>query len=142
MEPRDVEGVMAVQATCPEIAQWTVWDYERVAQEEMGGWVAEDEGEVLGFIVARRLSSDLEILNFAVRSEARKKGFGSALFKAVLDWGKSFEAENALLEVRASNIEAIRFYEARDFRATGRRPRYYVAPVEDALLLTAQISAE
>ena len=142
MELHDVEGILAVQAACPEIAQWTLWDYERVAQDEMGGWVAEQEGNIVGFIVARRVSSDMEILNFAVHDKVRRRGIGSALFNEAIDWGKSFGAEDALLEVRASNTEAIEFYERRDFRVTGRRPRYYVAPIEDALLLTAQLSAE
>ena len=84
LESRDVEDILAIQAACPEIAQWTAWDYDRVARGEMAGWVATEnlrvgsevaagasvEGgvEVAGFLVARRVSSDLEILNFAVES--------------------------------------------------------------------------
>ena len=39
MEPRDVEAILEIQCTCPEIAQWTMWDYERVTRGEMPGWV-------------------------------------------------------------------------------------------------------
>ena len=46
-----------------------------------------------------------------------------------------------MLEVRASNIAALRFYEHHSFEIAGRRPRYYTAPVEDALLLTATLKS-
>ena len=141
LELRDIEDVLAIQAASPEIAQWSLWDYDRVARGEMAGWVTESErGEIAGFIVARRVANDLEILNFAVRPMARRQGIGAALLSEALRWGSAFSAVQAFLEVRASNLAAIRFYEQHKFQVTGRRPRYYTAPIEDALVLSAQIS--
>jgi [ribosomal protein S18]-alanine N-acetyltransferase len=156
LESRDVEAILTIQAACPEIAQWTAWDYDRVARGEMAGWVAtensnaEAEGpgavagdevaEVAGFLVARRLSSELEILNFAVESEWRRCGIGAKLLGAALQWAQAFQATRAILEVRASNLAALRFYASHKFEVVGRRPRYYTAPVEDALLLTAPLT--
>ena len=155
LESRDVEAILAIQAACPEIAQWTAWDYDRVARGEMAGWVATEnlrvgsevaagasvEGGVgvAGFLVARRVTSDLEILNFAVESDWRRCGIGAALLSAALKWAQTFEATHAILEVRASNLAALRFYTRHKFEVVGRRPRYYTAPVEDALLLTAAL---
>jgi ribosomal-protein-alanine N-acetyltransferase len=141
MEARDTAAVMAIQSACPEIAQWTLRDYSRVAETEMAGWVAEDadaaESLVNGFIVARRVASDLEVLNFAVLPELRRRGVGAALLEAAMAWGASFAAEKIFLEVRVSNLAAIRFYERHGFKVTGRRQRYYTAPIEDALVLAA-----
>jgi ribosomal-protein-alanine acetyltransferase len=154
-----VEAILAIQAACPEIAQWTAWDYDRVARGEMAGWVAtqdsnvgaeiadEDAAELIGkgdvdvagFLVARRLSTELEILNFAVESDWRRCGIGAELLTAALQWAQTFQATQAILEVRASNLAALRFYERHKFEVVGRRPRYYTAPVEDALLLTAPL---
>ena len=159
LESRDVEAILAIQAACPEIAQWTAWDYDRVARGEMAGWVATENSnvgvdaaaavagaavtefaaEVAGFLVARRLSSELEILNFAVESEWRRCGIGAALLTEALQWAETLQATQAILEVRASNLAALRFYERHKFEVVGRRPRYYTAPVEDALLLTAPL---
>jgi [ribosomal protein S18]-alanine N-acetyltransferase len=140
LDPRDIEDVLAIQAACLEIARWTLWDYERVARGEMAGWVAEnDGGEILGFIVGRRVAVDLEILNFAVRPIARRQGVGGALLEELLRWAKSFEAQQVFLEVRESNLGALRFYERHDFKVTGRRPRYYTAPIENALVLSASL---
>jgi [ribosomal protein S18]-alanine N-acetyltransferase len=141
LNDRDIEDVLAIQASSPEIARWTLWDYERVARGEMSGWVAEAEGgEVSGFLVARRIASDLEILNFAVRSGARRQGVGGALLDEAMRWAKTFEAQQAFLEVRVSNLAALRFYERHNFQVTGRRPRYYTEPIEDGLVLSATLS--
>ena len=141
LELRDIEDVLAIQAASPEIAQWSLWDYDRVARGEMAGWVTESEnGEIAGFIVARRIANDLEILNFAVRPTARRQGIGAALLGETLRWGSAFSAEQAFLEVRTSNLAALRFYEQHKFQVTGRRPNYYTAPIEDALVLSAQIT--
>jgi ribosomal-protein-alanine N-acetyltransferase len=159
LESRDVEAILEIQAACPEIAQWTAWDYDRVARGEMAGWVAtensevgvgsageitaeltaEVDGELAGFLIARRLSSELEILNFAVDLDWRRCGIGAQLLGAALQWAQTFQATQALLEVRASNLAALRFYERHKFEVVGRRARYYTAPVEDALLLTAPL---
>jgi ribosomal-protein-alanine acetyltransferase len=143
MEARDTAAVLSIQAACPEIAQWTLRDYARVAEGEMAGWVADRADSaatgvaLTGFIVARRVASDLEILNFAVAPEDRRRGVGEALFGAAVAWGATFGAEKTFLEVRVSNLVAIRFYERHGFEVTGRRPRYYTAPIEDALVLAA-----
>jgi [ribosomal protein S18]-alanine N-acetyltransferase len=138
IETRDLPFIMAIQSACPEIAQWTTRDYARVVQGDMTGWVAEEKSEVAGFIVARRVASDLEILNFAVRPDCRKRGIGTALLREALAWGETFHGEKAFLEVRSSNLAALRFYEHSGFEVTGRRPHYYSAPIEDALVLTAR----
>lgn len=141
LNDRDIEDVLAIQASSPEIARWTLWDYERVAHGEMSGWVAETEGgEIAGFLVARRIATDLEILNFAVRPSARRQGVGGSLLAEAMQWAKGFGAQQAFLEVRVSNLAALRFYERHNFQVTGRRPRYYTEPIEDGLVLSATLS--
>jgi [ribosomal protein S18]-alanine N-acetyltransferase len=141
IESRDIGTILAIQQASPEVAQWTGRDYARVVEGEMAGWVAEENSGIAGFLTARRAASDLEILNFAVLANARRRGLGKSLLREAVAWSKAFHAENAFLEVRASNSPALRFYERYGFRLAGRRPRYYAAPVEDALLLTADIAA-
>lgn len=99
----------------------------------------EEESSVLGFLVARRVVNEIEILNFAVSPEARGRGIGAMLLRETLTWGETFGAAQVILEVRASNSAALRFYERHNFRIVGRRERYYSEPAEDALLLTANL---
>jgi ribosomal-protein-alanine N-acetyltransferase len=102
--------------------------------------VAEDERGIAGFVVARQLVGETEILNFAVRADSRRKGTGTALLQQALERSKSFGAETVILEVRASNLAAIRFYERHGFVVAGKRPRCYTAPIEDALLLNLSVA--
>jgi [ribosomal protein S18]-alanine N-acetyltransferase len=139
MQARDLPEVLSIQSVCPEIAQWTSRDYTGVTDGSLAGWIAEEEDGLWGFIVARRVASDLEILNFAVRPERRHRGVGAALLRETTILGSMFAAERAFLEVRISNLAAIRFYERNGFEVTGRRLRYYSAPIEDALVLTASL---
>ena len=77
LELRDIEDVLAIQSASPEIAQWNLWDYDRVARGAMAGWVAEiDAGEMAGFLVARLVAREFEILNFAVRP---RRGAGESV---------------------------------------------------------------
>jgi ribosomal-protein-alanine N-acetyltransferase len=139
IESRDIESILAIQADCPEIAQWSAWDYERVARGEMTGWICEEDLILAGFLVARRVDVGLEILNFAVRPGARLKGMGSALLRQAIEWSELFAAEHVFLEVRSSNLTALRFYQTHNFQVTGTRPGYYAAPIESAILLTASV---
>jgi [ribosomal protein S18]-alanine N-acetyltransferase len=102
--------------------------------------VAEDGLEIKGFIVARHVGSEIEILNFAVPPQARRQGFGAALLGKALEWGRTIHSRRAILEVRESNLEALRFYERHNFQVTGRRLRYYTSPIEDALVLAAPLT--
>jgi ribosomal-protein-alanine N-acetyltransferase len=140
VEEGDVEAILEIQSACQEIAQWTAGDYDRVARGEMAGWVIEERASVLGFLVARRVVNEIEILNFAVSPGARGRGVGAMLLREALTWGKDFGAVQAILEVRASNGAALRFYERHNFQTVGRRARYYNEPTEDALLLAAKLA--
>jgi [ribosomal protein S18]-alanine N-acetyltransferase len=141
IESRDIEAILAIQQASPEVAQWTARDYARVAAGDMAGWMAEEDTGGVGFLAARRVATDLEILNFAVRIDARRRGLGTLLLREALAWGRTFRAQKALLEVRASNQAALHFYERHGFQRTGRRVHYYAAPIEDALLLTAEMAS-
>jgi [ribosomal protein S18]-alanine N-acetyltransferase len=131
----DVQAVLALQSACREIAQWGAADYERVALGEMAGWVAGEGDGITGFLAARSLGQETEILNLAVQANARRRGVGKALLEEAVNWSRSLGAKRVMLEVRASNAFALRFYERHGFRMVGRRPRYYANPIEDALLL-------
>jgi [ribosomal protein S18]-alanine N-acetyltransferase len=135
LDLRDIPEVLAVQRACPEVAQWSAPDYERAATGAIAGWVAEDGAGIAGFLMARSLLGESEILNFAVRPDARRHGIGSMLLGQAMEWSRSVRAVRVMLEVRASNVAAQAFYRRHGFRVAGRRGSYYANPAEDALLL-------
>jgi ribosomal-protein-alanine N-acetyltransferase len=97
--------------------------------------VAELEGRVAGFVLYRIVVGEGEILNLAVAAEARRRGVGRALLKAVLPLAELWH-----LEMRESNAAARALYAGCGFDEVGRRKGYY-ADGETAVLLTFQQSS-
>lgn len=95
--------------------------------------------QIAGYIVARQAANELHINNVAVRVEYRRRGLGSALLTRILEEGQRMDAAAAFLEVRAGNSLAQALYEKCGFRGVGRRRSYYSAPLEDALIMSAQL---
>ena len=94
---------------------------------------------IAGYIVARLAANELHINNVAVRMEYRGRGIGSALLMRILEQGQHLDAAAAFLEVRAGNSLAQALYQKCGFRGVGRRRNYYSAPLEDALVMIAQL---
>jgi ribosomal-protein-alanine N-acetyltransferase len=141
--PSDADAILAIQAESPQTAQWSRSAYESLTQQQATGWVAETaDRSISGFLTGRQVGGDMEILNFAVRPAARRQRVGTLLLDKLLARAREMAVENVYLEVRASNDVARKFYERQGFIETGRRPRYYSAPVEDAVLLTLSLSSK
>jgi ribosomal-protein-alanine N-acetyltransferase len=96
----------------------------------------EGESGVEGYVIAREIAGEAEILNLAVVPELRRGGLGARLLDAALAALVGRGATRVWLEVRESNAAAQVLYARRGFSTAGRRPRYYRAPVEDALVLS------
>jgi [ribosomal protein S18]-alanine N-acetyltransferase len=97
------------------------------------------DGQVLGFAIASLILPEAELENIAVAPDARRRGVGRRLFEAVVDQIRSRGARELRLEVRASNHNAIRFYQSLGFESTGRRPAYYTETKEDAILMSLSL---
>jgi tRNA threonylcarbamoyladenosine biosynthesis protein TsaB len=92
-------------------------------------------GIVVGFLVASLLPPQAELETIAVAAAAQRRGLGRQLFAALASELGTALVTEVLLEVRASNHPALGLYRRLGFVETGRRPRYYHDPVEDAVLM-------
>ncbi|MGE0450772.1 MAG: ribosomal protein S18-alanine N-acetyltransferase [Vicinamibacterales bacterium] len=92
-------------------------------------------GEPVGFCAVWRVLDELHINNLAVLPEHRRGGAASALLTRVLSDAAARGAHRATLEVRASNVAALKLYERFGFTVTAVRRGYYSHPEEDALVL-------
>jgi len=123
----DLEAIRAIQNASSEAAQWEVSEY---LQYDLR--VAERAGRVAGFLVSRTLApGECEILNLAVAPECRRKGVAHALVRACL--GEL--SGDIILEVRASNEAAQKFYKSVGFQEVTIRSQYYSSPVESAIVM-------
>ncbi len=87
------------------------------------------------YIHYRIVGDEAELLRIGVLPEARKRGQGSALLRAMLEDLEKEKVRRCFLEVRCSNHAAISLYRKFGFQESGRRKAYYNKPVEDALLM-------
>jgi ribosomal-protein-alanine N-acetyltransferase len=76
------------------------------------------DGDLLGYMIISRYVDAWHVMNIAVAPQARRQGVATML-----------------LEVRVSNLEAIRLYERIGFRQRGVRRGYYTDNREDALIM-------
>ncbi|MDP9097265.1 MAG: GNAT family N-acetyltransferase [Pseudomonadota bacterium] len=93
-----------------------------------------------GFILARSVADEAEILTLAVDPAAQRGGIGRALLTHAVDAAASRGAGAMFLEVAETNEAARALYAACGFREVGRRQRYYAGGI-DALVLRALISS-
>jgi len=87
-----------------------------------------------GFVLARAVADEAEILTLAVLPQLRRQGLGGALLGAAMREATARGAASLFLEVAESNHAARRLYTAAGAATLGRRPGYY-ASLGDALLL-------
>jgi ribosomal-protein-alanine N-acetyltransferase len=117
------------------------WDAEAfwrlLALRGAFGYVGWYEDAAAGFILARDLGEEAEILTFGVLPEMRRAGIARALLDAVIAEAGRGGVGSLVLEVAADNGAARLLYKSAGFARVGRRPRYYSRGQEavDALIL-------
>lgn len=116
---------------------WSRGSFQREISENTYAYyfVAELEGKVLAYIGAWIVTDELHITNLAIKKEYRKMGLAQKLIDYIVDFSVEEECKRATLEVRVSNLPAIKLYEKKGFVAVGTRPKYYSNDNEDALIM-------
>ncbi len=98
-----------------------------------------DTPRLLGYLISTHIAGESELLRIGVDPEHRGLGNGSLLMRAFVQECEEGECPEAFLEVRASNVSAIRLYEKFGFTAVGKRKNYYHDPEEDACLMAGKM---
>jgi ribosomal-protein-alanine N-acetyltransferase len=78
----------------------------------------------------------------AVARLVQRQGLGRRLLHEALAAAGQRGCREMFLEVRASNDAAMRLYSSCGFEAVGRRVRYYVRPIEDAVVMKRALRVE
>jgi ribosomal-protein-alanine N-acetyltransferase len=121
---------------------WTrqMFVQELTAQPLSKSYVLRTDGEaVAAFCTCWIVLDELHINTVAVRPALRQRGFARRLLEHVLRDAAERGATRAFLEVRRSNVAAVRLYQNLGFSTQAVRSAYYTNPVEDALLLARQL---
>ena len=130
MTAADVADIAALERLCFSAP----WSENSIAEELETGFslwlVAQLDGAFAGYVGAQLVPPEADM---------RRRGTAQALLQAVQERLAARGIGSLTLEVRASNLPAQRLYTAAGFACIGRRPNYYLAPREDALILRKEL---
>ena len=121
-ELSDLKAIKAIEA----LSFPKPWAENQIEDEIRGHWalVAED-GSVMGYLFGRQVADEFEVLSLAVDPGKRGKGTAQALLAEALRLASEGGVKKVFLEVRESNLGAIRLYSKAGFRKSGMRKSYY-----------------
>jgi ribosomal-protein-alanine N-acetyltransferase len=97
--------------------------------------VARNGRLLAGYMVAWFVYDEAHLGNIAVRPELRRQGVATRLMQELLREAEARSVKRITLEVRVSNIDAIRIYRGFGFKAISIRRCYYVDNREDAFVM-------
>ena len=139
VEPMREEDIPLVQAIEREIflTPWPRNAYHReLSQNRQACYlVLRHDDEVVGYGGLWKVGDEAHVTTIGVRRSDQGRGFGRALFGALVLRSYALGARWITLEVRVSNEHAIRLYEAFNFKCIGRRRAYYTDNSEDAVIM-------
>ena len=93
--------------------------------------------ELVGYAFMLIGVNESHLLNLSVAPEQQRKGYAERLLQHMAYISRYWHCKKMLLEVRISNLPAIRLYEKAGFEYIGRRKNYYRYDgiQEDALVM-------
>lgn len=114
--------------------------HDYLNDRNMGVYLLEDNGLVLGYLILRFETEEGEIDEIAVRKEEEGKGLGTLMLKESTEIFLRRGIEKVFLEVRKKNEKAIHLYEKNGFVLYRTRKNYYAD--DDALCYVKELNHE
>lgn len=135
MKPEHVPQVARLEQQC-FADPWSERSVGSELENPLSLWLVALEGEqVVGYVGSQTVLEETDMMNIAVSADFRRKGIARALIEALVEKLREKGSRCLTLEVRISNIPALRLYEYMGFSQVGLRKNYYRNPKEDACIL-------
>lgn len=136
MEPQDVDGVIAIEEKAYGDHHWSKESFLNEINNELARYYSVfKNGELIGYAGCWHILDEAHITNIAIATEHRRKKYGEALLKRIIDDCYLEKIKYITLEVRVSNTAAINLYTKYGFSSFGTRKGYYQDNNEDALIM-------
>lgn len=97
--------------------------------------VAERKGKIIGYCGTYMVLKQGNITNFVIAEKSRKRGIGRKMIFELFSMLKEKGIVDVTLEVRESNIPAIKLYKSAGFKKVGIRKNFYTRPQENAVIM-------
>lgn len=99
-----------------------------------------DGEDIIGYGGYWKVLDEGQVTNIAISPAWRGQGYGRQVVAAMLALAKGEGCTTMLLEVRVSNIPALRLYKTLGFTVLSVRNAYYSEPVEDAYVMQCDLT--
>lgn len=135
LDEASLDDVAALEAGSMGTDAWSASLFAgELGMRERTWWIAEVDGQLVGYAGGLVAGDDLQILKVATDPAHRRQGIARTLLAHIAEDARNLAASTCSLEVRASNSGAQAFYESLGLEPVGKRPRYY-SDGEDAVIM-------
>lgn len=127
-EPSDLPRLSEIDQACfaPGIAYSCEELARFIGHRSSRTWVAEEDGRIVGFVVAGRQPVRVgHIITIDILEGFRRRGIGKKLMGIAESWARRARLELMFLETAEDNLAAQKFYEARGYRKIEKVEQYY-----------------
>ncbi|HET9700093.1 MAG TPA: ribosomal protein S18-alanine N-acetyltransferase [Burkholderiales bacterium] len=136
MRLQDLDAVIAIENRVYPFP-WTRGNFRDSISAGYDCRVFELAGVIIGYGVVMRAVDEAHLLNLSVAANWQGRGYGRALLRHFMSFARDGACNFISLEVRPSNLAAIRLYQSEGFREIAVRRGYYPAERgrEDAIVM-------
>ena len=136
MMAHDLDWVAAREAEL-HAHPWSRGSFADALASGYEAWIMQRAGEATGYAIVLNVLDESHLLDIGVVPAAQGQGLGRYFLGWLCERAKEHGADTFFLEVRPSNVAALRLYERFGFAEIGRRRGYYPAAEgrEDAIVM-------
>lgn len=131
-----IDDIVTIENLCFEIP----WSRQSITEEIIENRIAiymcaELDERIVGYAGMWQVCDEGHITNIAVHPEFRHSGVGSLLLESLLKAAYERGIAALTLEVRWSNLSALKLYGKYGFKEGGMRKAYYADNNDDAIIM-------
>jgi ribosomal-protein-alanine N-acetyltransferase len=141
MAEDDIEEIARLEKSCFS-DPWSKENFRQELKHRFSVPLVVKSGQtIVGYMCLWHIDGQMEIANFAVSPDFRRRGIGRKMMRRVLWEAGERSCTNLILSVRESNLCAVRLYTSFGFVEVYRRSKYYRQPIEDAIIMVKKLQA-
>ncbi len=137
MTAQDIDSIISIEEKAYGSHHWSRQSFLDEINNKLARYYSlfNSEGKLCGYAGCWHILEETHITNIAVDVDCRRKKYGEALLKRIIDDCYKDKVKYITLEVRVSNTPAINLYTKYGFTSFGTRKGYYQDNNEDALIM-------
>ncbi len=137
MVKNDIDYIVAIEEKAYGAHHWSKESFLQEISNDLAHYYSlfNEDGNLVAYAGTWHVLEEAHITNIAVDIDYRKRGYGQALLKKIIDDCYKEMIKYLTLEVRVSNNTAINLYTKYGFTSFGLRKKYYQDNNEDALIM-------